>query len=94
MPVDETPFLLPPPAPPERRTTLRVILAASAVLHLGLLGVVARAHREQPPELEAAPPLASETVEVLRGEVTTDTKEPGLRLRGYARVPAPTTTRR
>jgi hypothetical protein len=94
MPVDETPFLLPPPAPPERRTTLRVIIAASAVLHLGLLGVVARAHREQPAELAAAPPPASDTVEVLRGEVTTDTPEPGLRLHGYSRGPVPTTPRR
>jgi hypothetical protein len=92
MPVDETPFLLPPSAPPERKTTLRVILAASAVLHLGLLGVVARAHRE--PETPPSPTASSEMVEVLRGEVTTDAPDPGLRLHGYAQVPAPTATKR
>jgi hypothetical protein len=93
MPEDVTPLALPPPAPPDRRTTLRVILALSAVLHLGVLAFAARATHA--PEVAARSPRG--TVTVLRGEVTTDPSqgsEPGLRLLGYAEVAAPVPAKR
>jgi hypothetical protein len=89
MPTGENPFLLPPPPPPERKTALCVVLALSAALHLALLAFAARAPNETPPPERRA----GETVRVLRGEVTEATGErglePGLRLFGYADVPAP-----
>ena len=85
MPIDENPFLLPPPAPPERRTALRVILALSAIAHVVALAVFARTPAEPPP-----PPHATgETMHVLRGQVNEDNGTPGLHLSGYAEVPVP-----
>jgi hypothetical protein len=81
---EENPFLLPPPAPPDRSTALRVILLLSAAVHVVLLALFWRAPAEPAPR-----PSAGETVRVLRGQVTGDTGEPGLRLTGYAEVPAP-----
>ena len=79
MPADPAEFLLPPPAPPERKTRARVILFLSAVGHVALLAYLTRA----PPE-RAPPPRAAETVRVLRGEVVTGgSEEQGLRLFGY-----------
>ena len=89
MPDDATPLLVSSPPPPERRTTLRVILALSAVLHLALLALFARSA----PAPESARHDASETVRVLRGEVTAEGHEPGLRLHGYAEVAIPAATR-
>ena len=85
MPTGENPFLLPPPPPPERKGALGVILALSAIAHV-LLFACALFSRTAP---EASPARAGATVRLLRGEVTTDSGEPGLRLLGYAEVPAP-----
>jgi hypothetical protein len=85
MPVDDNPFALPPPAPREKKTTLRVILALSAVAHLTVFALASRNH-EPPPAAEAP---TGEMVRVLRGKVTTGDAEAGLRLSGYANVAAP-----
>ena len=89
MPDDASPFLLPPASPPERRTALRVILGLSAIAHVALLAVFSRSPPEPP-----RPPPADETVRVLRGEVSADAAEPGLRLFGYAQVAAPVPAKR
>ena len=86
MPVDDNPFALPPPAPIEKKTTLRVILALSAVVHVTVFALASRSPRTAAPAPDAP---AGEMVRVLRGQVTTSEVEPGLHLSGYANVAAP-----
>jgi hypothetical protein len=85
-PSPEAAFALPPPAPPERRTALRVILVLTAAAHVAVLAIGARS-----PAVVAAKPAEAQgdRIVVLRGEVTTTGAEAGLHLHGYAEVPAP-----